>query len=72
MGCTEVCIQGGINPELSFDYYLEILKNVKEIDSNMHTHAFSPQEVFHMAKIYETSVQNVLKDLKKAGLDSMP
>ena len=72
VGCTEVCIQGGINPELSFDYYLEILKNVKDIDSNMHSHAFSPQEVFHMAKIYETSIQNVLKDLKKAGLDSMP
>jgi len=72
VGCTEVCVQGGINPELTFDYYLEILKNVKDIDSSMHTHAFSPQEVFHMAKIYETSVQNVLKDLKKAGLDSMP
>jgi len=71
-GCTEVCIQGGINPELNFDYYLDILKNVKNIDSNMHTHAFSPQEVFHMSKIYETSIKNVLEDLKKAGLDSMP
>jgi len=71
-GCTEVCIQGGINPELSFDYYLDVLKIVKNVDSNMHTHAFSPQEVFHMSKIYETSIKNVLKDLKKAGLDSMP
>ena len=71
-GCTEVCIQGGINPELSFDYYLDILKVVKDIDSNMHTHAFSPQEVFHMAKIYDSSIENVLKELVKAGLDSMP
>ncbi len=70
--CTEVCIQGGINPELDFNYYLDILKNVKDIDSKIHTHAFSPQEVFHMSKIYETSIKNVLKDLKKAGLDSMP
>ncbi len=70
--CTEVCIQGGINPELDFDYYVEILKTVKEIDSNIHSHAFSPQEVFHMAKLYGTSIKNVLKELKKAGLDSMP
>ena len=70
--CTEVCIQGGINPELDFDYYLEILKTVKCIDSTMHTHAFSPQEVFHMSKLYQTSINNVLKELKKAGLDSMP
>ncbi len=71
-GCTEVCIQGGINPELSFDYYLDLLKNVKDIDSNMHTHAFSPQEVFHMAKVYDASIENVLKELTRAGLDSMP
>jgi FO synthase subunit 2 len=70
--CTEVCIQGGINPELDFDYYIEILKTVKEIDSDIHIHAFSPQEVFHMAKLYETSIDNALKELKKAGLDSMP
>ncbi|MFW9949654.1 MAG: radical SAM protein, partial [Candidatus Thorarchaeota archaeon] len=47
--CTEVCIQGGINPEVDFDYYLGILKCVKDVDSNMHNHAFSPQEVFHMS-----------------------
>jgi FO synthase subunit 2 len=70
--CTEVCIQGGINPELEFDYYIDILKTVKEIDSNIHTHAFSPQEVFHMSKLYKTSIKNVLMELKKAGLDSMP
>ncbi|MHA2290049.1 MAG: 7,8-didemethyl-8-hydroxy-5-deazariboflavin synthase subunit CofH [Promethearchaeota archaeon] len=72
VGCTEVCIQGGINPELDFDYYLDILRNVKDIDPSIHCHAFSPQEVFHMSKMFETSVKNVLKELKKAGLDSMP
>jgi len=72
VGCTEICIQGGINPELDFDFYLNILRVVKEIDSNMHTHAFSPQEVFHMSKLYGTSIENVLKELIRAGLDSMP
>ncbi|MBD3193820.1 MAG: 7,8-didemethyl-8-hydroxy-5-deazariboflavin synthase subunit CofH, partial [Candidatus Lokiarchaeota archaeon] len=47
---TEVCIQGGINPELTFDYYLDILRKVKEINSEIHIHAFSPQEVYYMAK----------------------
>ncbi|MFX0074159.1 MAG: 7,8-didemethyl-8-hydroxy-5-deazariboflavin synthase subunit CofH [Candidatus Hermodarchaeota archaeon] len=70
--CTEVCIQGGINPELDFEYYLKILKIVKEVNSAIHTHAFSPQEVFHMSKLYETSIKNVLEELKSAGLDSMP
>ncbi|MFX1502004.1 MAG: 7,8-didemethyl-8-hydroxy-5-deazariboflavin synthase subunit CofH [Promethearchaeota archaeon] len=71
-GCSEVCIQGGINPELNFEYYLNILKTVKKIDSNIHIHAFSPQEVFYMSKLYENSIEVTLKELKKAGLDSIP
>ncbi len=71
-GCTEVCIQGGINPKLDFDYYLKILKVVKEVDKNMHTHAFSPQEVFYISKLYGNPIEDTLNELKKAGLDSMP
>ncbi|NVM37848.1 MAG: 7,8-didemethyl-8-hydroxy-5-deazariboflavin synthase subunit CofH [Candidatus Lokiarchaeota archaeon] len=71
-GCTEVCIQGGINPELNFEFYLDILKTVKEIDPNIHTHAFSPQEIFYMSKLYENSIEVTLKELKNAGLDSIP
>ena len=71
-GCSEVCIQGGINPELNFDYYLEILKTVKNIDKRIHTHAFSPQEIFYMSKLYDDTIENTLKELKNAGLDSIP
>lgn len=71
-GCTEVCIQGGINPDLKFEFYLDILKTVKNIAPNMHTHAFSPQEVFYISKLYENSIEDTLKELKKAGLDSIP
>ena len=70
--CSEVCIQGGINPDLNFDFYLDILKVVKDVDKNIHTHAFSPQEIFFMSKLYGTSVENTLKELKMAGLDSIP
>ncbi|MFX1281136.1 MAG: 5-amino-6-(D-ribitylamino)uracil--L-tyrosine 4-hydroxyphenyl transferase CofH [Promethearchaeota archaeon] len=72
LNCTEVCIQGGINPELRFDFYLDILKMVKEVDKNLHTHAFSPQEIFFMSKLYGNSIETTLKELKKAGLDSIP
>ncbi len=71
-GCSEVCIQGGINPEVNFDYYIEILKTVKDVDSRMHSHAFSPQEIFYMSNLYGDSIENTLKELKKAGLDSIP
>jgi FO synthase subunit 2 len=71
-GCSEVCIQGGINPELTFNYYLDVLKTVKNIDSRIHTHAFSPQEIFNMSKLHNDSIENTLKELKHAGLDSIP
>ncbi|MFX1301741.1 MAG: 7,8-didemethyl-8-hydroxy-5-deazariboflavin synthase subunit CofH [Promethearchaeota archaeon] len=70
--CSEVCIQGGINPELKFDFYLDILRLVKGIDQKIHTHAFSPQEIYFMSKLYKSSIENTLKELKKAGLDSIP
>jgi len=71
-GCTEVCIQGGINPEVKFDFYLDILKTVKDVDTNIHIHAFSPQEIFYISKLYENSIEDTLRELKKAGLDSIP
>ena len=70
--CSEVCMQGGINPDLSFEYYIDILKTVKAVDAGIHIHAFSPQEVFYMSKLNGDSIENTLKELKKSGLDSMP
>jgi 5-amino-6-(D-ribitylamino)uracil---L-tyrosine 4-hydroxyphenyl transferase len=71
-GCTEVCIQGGINPNIDFDYYLNILKKVKSVSRDIHIHAFSPQEVWYMSKLYQASLEETLIELKNAGLDSMP
>lgn len=70
--CTEVCIQGGINPDVSYDLYIDILKAVKEVASDIHIHAFSPQEIFYASKLSEQSIQDTLRDFKKAGLDSIP
>jgi len=70
--CSEVCIQGGINPDLTFDFYLDILKIVKDVDRRIHTHAFSPQEIFYMSQLSGDTIENTLKELQKAGLDSIP
>ncbi|GAG89975.1 unnamed protein product, partial [marine sediment metagenome] len=72
IGCTEVCIQGGINPELTFEFYLDILNTVKDVDRRIHTHAFSPEEIFFMSKLNDDNIENTLKELVKAGLDSIP
>ena len=70
--CTEVCIQGGIHPDLTFEFYLDILKTVKNVDRRIHAHAFSPQEIFYMSQLNGDTIQNTLKELEKAGLDSIP
>lgn len=70
--CTEVCIQGGIHPDLTFEFYLDILKTVKDVDRRIHTHAFSPQEIFYMSQLYDDTIENTLKELQKAGLNSIP
>ncbi|MHA1272509.1 MAG: 7,8-didemethyl-8-hydroxy-5-deazariboflavin synthase subunit CofH [Promethearchaeota archaeon] len=71
-GCSEVCIQGGINPALKYDYYLNILKTVKNINNNIHIHAFSPQEIFYLSQLSGNSIEDTLKELKYNGLDSIP
>jgi FO synthase subunit 2 len=70
-GATEVCIQGGLLPDVGLDYYVAMLEAIKgkfDID----VHAFSPMEVFHMSRVSRVSVAHSLKSLKEAGLDSMP
>ncbi|MFX0017857.1 MAG: 7,8-didemethyl-8-hydroxy-5-deazariboflavin synthase subunit CofH [Promethearchaeota archaeon] len=71
-GCSEVCIQGGIHPKIKFDFYLDILKTVKKVNPEIHIHAFSPQEIYYMAKLSGNSIEDTLKILKKSGLDSIP
>src|SRR4030042_611182 len=66
--CTEVCIRGGIHPKAGFDYYLEILRTVKETTPTLHIHAFSPQEIFYMHQQSGRSVEEVLQKLRQAGL----
>lgn len=71
-GITEVCIQGGLHPKITLDFYVAILERIKEERPDIHIHAFSPAEVDHMKELSGLSVKEVLITLKEAGLDSMP
>lgn len=70
-GAKEICIQGGINPNLEFDYYERMLREIKR-RYNIHIHAFSPMEIYHISKISGMKIYETLKYLKEAGLDTMP
>jgi FO synthase subunit 2 len=70
-GATEICIQGGLHPNLVLETYCELIETIKA-QFNVHIHAFSPMEVLHAARNSQLSEEEVLKALKRAGLGSMP
>ncbi len=71
-GCTEVCIQGGLIPKAGLDFYTGILDTVRSVSSRIHIHAFSPMEIVHMSRNSNMEIEDVLLELKKSGLDSLP
>ncbi|NML32355.1 5-amino-6-(D-ribitylamino)uracil--L-tyrosine 4-hydroxyphenyl transferase CofH [Paraburkholderia antibiotica] len=71
-GATEVCIQGGLHPDLSADHYLDILRAIRTRVPDMHVHAFSPFEIWYGAKKRRQAPADYLRELKAAGLGSIP
>nr|WP_244299819.1 5-amino-6-(D-ribitylamino)uracil--L-tyrosine 4-hydroxyphenyl transferase CofH [Rubrobacter xylanophilus] len=71
-GATEVCMQGGIHGRFTGENYLRYLRAVKEAVPGMHVHAFSPLEVRQGAKTLGLSVEEFLRELKEAGLGTLP
>ena len=71
-GATEVCMQGGIDPELPVTGYADLVRAVKERVPTMHVHAFSPMEVVNGASRAGLSVRDWLIALREAGLDTIP
>jgi 5-amino-6-(D-ribitylamino)uracil---L-tyrosine 4-hydroxyphenyl transferase len=77
LGATEICMQGGLNPEAkihgrSLDYYLKLVETIKTACPALHLHAFSPQEVQFIARQDDLSYRDVLLALKQAGVGSLP
>ncbi|SEL02826.1 bifunctional FO biosynthesis protein CofGH [Streptacidiphilus jiangxiensis] len=72
VGATEVCMQGGIHPDLPGTAYFDIARAVKERVPGMHVHAFSPMEVVNGATRTGLSIKDWLAQAKEAGLDTIP
>ncbi|MBF6327335.1 bifunctional FO biosynthesis protein CofGH [Nocardia transvalensis] len=71
-GATEVCMQGGIDPDLPVTGYADLVRAVKKRVPSMHVHAFSPMEVVNGASRGGQSIHDWLAALKEAGLDTIP
>jgi len=71
-GATEVCIQGGLHPDITADYYRNLLIAVKKRVPDIHIHAFSPFEIWYGSRKARQSAEEFLRDLKSLGLGSMP
>jgi cyclic dehypoxanthinyl futalosine synthase len=71
LGATQILIQGGLNPDISIEYYEKMMGEVKK-KFNVQMHAFSPPEIVHISKLYGASLKETISRLHEAGLDSIP
>jgi cyclic dehypoxanthinyl futalosine synthase len=71
MGAIQILMQGGHNPYIPFDWYLDLLRYIKTYHP-IHIHGFSPSEVDFFAKTFRMDARDVIRELMKAGLDSIP
>ena len=71
-GATEVCLQGGIHPAFTGDYYLSVVDAIKDALPDLHVHAFSALEVWQGAATLGLSLEEYLARLHTAGLGSLP
>jgi 7,8-didemethyl-8-hydroxy-5-deazariboflavin synthase CofH subunit/7,8-didemethyl-8-hydroxy-5-deazariboflavin synthase CofG subunit len=71
-GATEVCLQGGIHPKFDGDYYLEVIRAVREASDRIHIHGFTALEVTEGARRLGEPLVDYLRRLKEAGLATLP
>ncbi len=71
-GATEVCMQGGIDPEMPASSYFDIARAVKQAEPGLHMHAYSPMEVMNGVARTGLSIHDWLVAAKEAGVDSLP
>ena len=69
---TEVHMVGGIDPRLPYQYYLDLLRTVKEVRPNVHIKAFTMVELVEIQRQAKKPLEDVLRELMAAGLDSLP
>lgn len=71
-GATEICAQGGLHPDFGLEDYLGIIRTIRKISPDIHIHAFSPAELDHITRREVMAIEDVIKALRNAGLNSVP
>ncbi|MEU9691336.1 bifunctional FO biosynthesis protein CofGH [Amycolatopsis japonica] len=71
-GATEICMQGGIHPDLPGTAYFDLAAEVKRRQPDIHLHSYSPMEVVNGASRTNLSIEDWLARAKEAGVDSLP
>ena len=71
LGGVQILIQGGHNPYIPFEWYLDLLRYIKRYHP-IHIHGFSPSEVDFFSTRFRMDARDVIRELKAAGLDSIP
>jgi len=69
---TAILLQGGMHPQLGIDWYEGMLRDIKADNPGIHVHGFGPPEIVHIARLSGISVEETLRRLRDAGLDSLP
>lgn len=73
VGGTEILMQGGVNPNLPFTYYTDLLRKIKQNFPSITMHSFSPAEIHKMVAVSDgLTLEQVMRELNRAGLDSLP
>jgi len=71
LGGVQILIQGGHNPYIPFEWYLDLLRYIKR-NHPIHIHGFSPSEVDFFSTVFRMDAVDVIRELQRAGLDSIP
>jgi cyclic dehypoxanthinyl futalosine synthase len=71
IGGVQILLQGGHNPYIPFEWYLELMRYIKR-HHPIHIHGFSPSEVVFFSERFGLTVADVVRELRSAGLDSIP
>ncbi len=71
-GGVQILMQGGHHPKLRFDWYIDLLRHIREKYPHINIHGFSPPEFQHFAEVFAMPLRQVISEFKGAGLGSIP
>lgn len=72
LGATQILMQGGLHPDYQIAFYEGMIAKIREGFPTIHIHSFSAPEIIHISRLSGISIQETIKRLKDAGLDSIP